>query len=151
MDIVVGSHPHVIQPCELYLGKHIFYSLGNFYFGSRRETFPLGLSDYSCGFELRAGDGFSDPTSRTVTFRYDRDKDCTELIDSSDEWVSSIVDFKIPGNVHQYNEIYRKYRYGFKPSLLAGQTNKNNLKMKLFRISNDLKRVFIGSIVKIIR
>lgn len=31
-EIVVGSHPHVVQDHELYAGKHIYYSLGNFIF-----------------------------------------------------------------------------------------------------------------------
>jgi len=31
-DIVIGSHPHVIQPMEEYKGKRIYYSLGNFIF-----------------------------------------------------------------------------------------------------------------------
>lgn len=31
-DIVLGSHPHVIQDAELYDGKPIFYSLGNLLF-----------------------------------------------------------------------------------------------------------------------
>lgn len=33
-DLVVGSHPHVVQAVEIYKGKPIFYSLGNFLFGS---------------------------------------------------------------------------------------------------------------------
>lgn len=31
-DLVVGSHPHVIQDAEIYKGKPIFYSLGNLLF-----------------------------------------------------------------------------------------------------------------------
>jgi poly-gamma-glutamate synthesis protein (capsule biosynthesis protein) len=31
-DLVVGTHPHVVQPYELYAGKRIYYSLGNFIF-----------------------------------------------------------------------------------------------------------------------
>ena len=31
-DVVVGHHPHVVQPLVQYRGKHIFYSLGNFVF-----------------------------------------------------------------------------------------------------------------------
>lgn len=31
-DLVVGAHPHVIQPVEMYKGVPIFYSLGNFLF-----------------------------------------------------------------------------------------------------------------------
>lgn len=33
-DLVVGSHPHVLQGVEYYQGKPIVYSLGNFVFGS---------------------------------------------------------------------------------------------------------------------
>lgn len=31
-DLIIGSHPHVVQTHELYNGKHIYYSLGNFVF-----------------------------------------------------------------------------------------------------------------------
>lgn len=31
-DLIIGGHPHTIQPYEVYRGKHIFYSLGNFCF-----------------------------------------------------------------------------------------------------------------------
>ena len=33
-DLVIGSHPHVLQGLEYYKGKPIVYSLGNFVFGS---------------------------------------------------------------------------------------------------------------------
>lgn len=32
-DLVLGNHPHVLQPEETYQGKKIIYSLGNFLFG----------------------------------------------------------------------------------------------------------------------
>jgi poly-gamma-glutamate synthesis protein (capsule biosynthesis protein) len=32
-DLVLGTHPHVIQGIETYAGRHIVYSLGNFVFG----------------------------------------------------------------------------------------------------------------------
>jgi poly-gamma-glutamate synthesis protein (capsule biosynthesis protein) len=31
-DLVLGHHPHVVQTAEVYKGKYIFYSLGNFIF-----------------------------------------------------------------------------------------------------------------------
>ena len=45
-DIVVGAHPHVVEGIELYNGKIIAYSLGNFCFGannnpSDKDTFIL--------------------------------------------------------------------------------------------------------------
>ena len=33
-DIVIGSHPHVLQPLEYYNDKPIMFSMGNFVFGS---------------------------------------------------------------------------------------------------------------------
>jgi poly-gamma-glutamate synthesis protein (capsule biosynthesis protein) len=40
-DLVVGHHPHVLQPLEWYRGRLIAYSLGNFVFASYSET-PTG-------------------------------------------------------------------------------------------------------------
>jgi len=48
-DIIIGSHPHVVQEMEVYKNKPIFYSLGNFIFDQyfSRETqegLGIGLS-----------------------------------------------------------------------------------------------------------
>ena len=40
VDLVVGTHPHRLQPIEFYNGKYILYSLSNFCFGGN-----TGLSD----------------------------------------------------------------------------------------------------------
>lgn len=37
-DVVIGSHPHVTQGIEMYNGKPIFYSLGNFIFDQSNEA-----------------------------------------------------------------------------------------------------------------
>ena len=37
VDLVIGHHPHVLQGVELYNGKIICYSLGNFCFGGNRN------------------------------------------------------------------------------------------------------------------
>jgi poly-gamma-glutamate capsule biosynthesis protein CapA/YwtB (metallophosphatase superfamily) len=36
-DAVIGHHPHIFQGIEIYKGKPVFYSLGNFIFGSVNE------------------------------------------------------------------------------------------------------------------
>lgn len=36
-DLVIGGHPHVLQPIEIYKGKTIVHSLGNFVFGGSRS------------------------------------------------------------------------------------------------------------------
>ncbi len=42
VDIILGAHPHVVQPIEIYKEKIIFYSLGNFifdqYFSEETQT-----------------------------------------------------------------------------------------------------------------
>lgn len=44
-DLIIGSHPHVIQPLEIYKEKVIFYSLGNFVFDQYfSEQVQTGLS-----------------------------------------------------------------------------------------------------------
>ena len=45
-DAVIGHHPHIVQPFEIWQGRPIFYSVGNFTFGSgnsRAESLLLGL------------------------------------------------------------------------------------------------------------
>jgi poly-gamma-glutamate synthesis protein (capsule biosynthesis protein) len=46
-DLILGHHPHVVQGIENYRNKWIFYSLGNFIFGSysesARESFILKM------------------------------------------------------------------------------------------------------------
>jgi poly-gamma-glutamate synthesis protein (capsule biosynthesis protein) len=46
-DLVIGNHPHVLQPREIYHGVEIVYSLGNFCFG-----------------------GNSKPENRTIIYQY---------------------------------------------------------------------------------
>lgn len=36
-DLVIGNHPHVLQPTEVYNGVNIIYSLGNFCFGGSNK------------------------------------------------------------------------------------------------------------------
>ena len=46
-DLVIGSHPHVLQGMEYYKGKPIFYSLGNFVFGSSIPKTMLVQAEFS--------------------------------------------------------------------------------------------------------
>ena len=42
-DAIIGHHPHVIQDKEIYKGKPIFYSLGNFVFDQKESDRSSGL------------------------------------------------------------------------------------------------------------
>ena len=39
-DVIWGHHPHILQPIQVYQGKPIFYSTGNFTFGSMSKVDP---------------------------------------------------------------------------------------------------------------
>jgi poly-gamma-glutamate capsule biosynthesis protein CapA/YwtB (metallophosphatase superfamily) len=42
-DLIIGHHPHVVQPVEQYKGKWIFYSLGNFIFDNNQILSNKGI------------------------------------------------------------------------------------------------------------
>lgn len=69
VDLVIGHHPHCIQPFEKYNGKYIFYSLGNCIFPNikvncfydkdnkpkrtyRKRQFPHNKTSYAVSFDL---------------------------------------------------------------------------------------------------
>ncbi|OXM16915.1 CapA family protein [Paenibacillus herberti] len=56
-DLIIGSHPHVLQGFELYKGKWIAYSLGNFIFtsNSNSNTSESGVLDAVCTKDGRCG------------------------------------------------------------------------------------------------
>jgi poly-gamma-glutamate synthesis protein (capsule biosynthesis protein) len=77
-DAVLGHHPHVLQPIEIYRGRPVFYSLGNFAFGSLSESathsiaaeivfrgtipvqinlYPLNVRNRETGFQTRVATG----------------------------------------------------------------------------------------------
>ena len=53
-DVIVGSHPHVLQPMEVYRGKPILYSLGNFCFGGNTHP-PRNTAVYQAVFQVENG------------------------------------------------------------------------------------------------
>lgn len=51
-DIVVGTHPHRLQPIEVYKGKYILYSIGNFCFGGHSNPSDPDSVVVQCTFVL---------------------------------------------------------------------------------------------------
>ena len=51
-DIVVGTHPHRVQPIETYKGKYILYSIGNFCFGGHTNPSDPDSVIIQCTFVL---------------------------------------------------------------------------------------------------
>ena len=49
-DLVIGNHPHVLEPIETYKGKYIAYSLGNFCFGGVKKPDDYDTAIYQQSF-----------------------------------------------------------------------------------------------------
>ncbi len=49
-DLVIGNHPHVLEPIEKYKGKYIAYSLGNFCFGGVKKPDDYDTAIYQQSF-----------------------------------------------------------------------------------------------------
>ena len=71
-DMVVGHHPHVPQGFEEYMGKPIFYSLGNFVFQRESMTIP-NIN----GIALRVE--FDDEKFSYETYSVEKDKNSSEV------------------------------------------------------------------------
>ncbi len=60
-DVFAGHGPHFLRGIEIYQGKPIFYSLGNFIFQNESVAWvpPGGYSNFGLGFEHTPGDFFT--------------------------------------------------------------------------------------------
>lgn len=54
-DLVLGTHPHVLQGYEKYKGHYIVYSLGNFCFGGNRHPYDMDCYVLQWSFEITNG------------------------------------------------------------------------------------------------
>lgn len=55
-DLVLGTHPHCLQPIDVYKGKYIFYSLGNFAFEQPEDIAKKGVAGYLAFYDLPLDD-----------------------------------------------------------------------------------------------
>ena len=55
-DIVIGTHPHVLQGYEKYKGKYILYSLGNFCFGGNNNPADKDTAIFRQTFTIENGE-----------------------------------------------------------------------------------------------
>ena len=106
-DLIIGHHPHVIQSKETYFGKSIYYSLGNFYFSSRRKNFLKkcfsGKISDKCNYGL--GIVFDIESSKVIEeilFYYDSVCDSTKIIEGK-------IDNEVLSDIT--NEDYKKNNY----------------------------------------
>lgn len=65
-DLVIGNHPHVLQGVEVYEGKVICYSLGNFCYGGNKNPTDKETMIYQQTFTFVDGELVTDTIDATI-------------------------------------------------------------------------------------
>lgn len=93
-DFVIGHHPHVVQSFEIYNGKPIFYSLGNFVFDQYWSTETQ--EELAIGIVLDDGGKMSDDFSGKVyLFPMKSEKSQSRLLNDSEYkvWIEEFLGY----------------------------------------------------------
>ena len=81
-DLIIGMHPHVLQGYEIYDGKYIFYSLGNFVF-----NYPWLLGTYGAVVALN-------PVTMELKYHYVKIDNNLQPVIINEEEVPDYLQFK---------------------------------------------------------
>lgn len=68
-DLVLGTHPHVLQGIEKYKGKYIAYSLGNFCFGGNNNPSDKDTALFRQTFTVKSGETADDDNFAVIPCR----------------------------------------------------------------------------------
>lgn len=106
-DIIIGTHPHVIQPIEEYNDKLIFYSLGNFIFDQYFS--PETMRGLTVGLNLERKDGKIISTLELLPIKLNTDyqpyfvsgEDKQKILDfvADNSWVDEGIKEKIKSGI----------------------------------------------------
>lgn len=75
-EMVIGHHPHCVQPKEYYKDRVIFYSLGNFYFSSRRKRYQKRFNEVCSNqsdFGLMVSQSNGQTSEYIIEYNYESD------------------------------------------------------------------------------
>ena len=65
-DVVVGTHPHILQPAEAYQGGVILYSIGNFCFGGNKNPSDKDTMIFQQTFTFENGNLLDDGNIKII-------------------------------------------------------------------------------------
>lgn len=123
-DLIIGHHPHVVQTKEKWNGKNIYYSLGNFYFSSRRKSFHKEFACCDLKYQCDIGIGIVFDTETLETnickVEYDRSNDRSIICFGQEELVKDMAlwDWKERG----YENDVKYFRNNFNPILTTDES-----------------------------
>lgn len=138
VDLIIGHHPHIVQALEVYKNKNIFYSLGDFYFGTLRNRFETIVENASIRNLSKYGLGvvFDVKTQEISNIFIEIQKDQSKLCPNFH--LTDLTNFRMSDYIQNYNNLRTSSR---KPSLFPGLWHKlkNPVKLKL----NYFKDIFV--------
>lgn len=102
-DLIIGNHPHRIQGREKYQRKHIFYSLGNFFFPSDTQDKKHNKTSILPIFNISEKEIYLDRIIKT------KQKDTELRITDSNYELKEYSQF-----TRQYPRFYRSFYYFYK-------------------------------------
>ncbi len=123
-DLVIGNHPHRLQPFEIYKGVNIIYSLGNFCFGGNNHMISNRTIIYKTSLKIENGKLVQEETHLIPTYIQDDTK-------YQNNWQPNVIT----------NEEHRKLVFDFlfgKSNLPHAKTNNSKIiKVNNYKNSND--------------
>lgn len=107
-DLLIGTHPHVLQGIELYNGKVICYSLGNFCFGGNLNPQVKDTAIYEQTFTFVDGELQTDIMADIIPCRIsstDSRNDFQPTIAEGEKWEKIIKD------MNDYSQSYSNIKF----------------------------------------
>lgn len=145
-DVIIGHHPHVIQPIEEYNNGIIIYSLGNFLFDM------LWSKQVRSGMSVECMVNKGGVQSYKVSL-VDIQKDYTPVIRENDEWLNNLLKENLERMLdllEQGKDTYEKQYYSkLKRNRLKARLGmKKQLIMQWPSLSKDTKKQIVKEIFK---
>lgn len=108
-DVVIGTHPHCLQAIEVYRGKPIFYSLGNFAFEVPEHLGREGVSKYLSLYGLPSDSDvprFPHPSHcrLSIMVKLDVDSDGIQKVSFVPTWFNQHAEVEAPPPGHAVNQ-----------------------------------------------
>ncbi len=140
-ELIIGHHPHCVQPFEIYKEKPIYYSLGNFYFAGRRQRFKKEFSDSitnQSDYGAMIVYDISEHSTENYLIKYDRASQKSVILPCKDDSVLediSTVEYTSPDYVKRVKD--RKLNIN---PVLTTDDKYNEKELKKLFLKYDIKR-----------
>lgn len=154
-DLIIGHHPHVVQPKEMWNGRSVYYSLGNFYFGSRRSGFNKAFKNDQvknmCDYGIGVVYDTENNEQSIVCIEYSKENDQSGICRDSVFWPGDITG--IDHLSRSYKRKARLHACNYNPILGVDEVANRRAIIRLYKkydLINCIKRVMkfeIGSVL----